>query len=633
MLNWILLYRMRHFLTIALFLICSLNCIAQFTYGPVINNPTTKKASQAKKESTTLSLPFWDDFSFTPGNVPLDSLWLNSGSVYVGNGIGKNPPSIGVASLDGVKADGLGYIGGSVGMTDALTSCPIDLSVLTVSDEVFLSFYYQFAGNGEIPEEEDSLRVEMLNADSVWVAVWPNGGALDRSGEFIQELIRLDSSNFFHDAFQFRFQSFGRPVGFFDLWNIDYVYLNKDRSLSDNHYPDRTISTPLSSIFNGFTSIPAKHFISSQLVDPIFELTSVDDPSDVIGQPFSSYYGFETNIWINGVNFIVKIDSAGKSIGDENPIEPLTRLPITQKGLKDTLSFIQNSDSVFIEVTSIIRATDNSFDSDYLPKYVPIDFRWNDTIRNTFILKDYYAYDDVTAELAAGLQFSGNHLAIKYPMPTNLTDTLVGVDMYFPLSKTEPAGRSVDIIVWDYNDSIPGNILYRETITILRDPKPNTFIRYQFKNIVTVSDTFLIGYRQNNEGVLGMGFDINNNSNQNVYFNLGGGWQQKQASDLQGSFMIRPVFGDSIPDITTGLDDSQQKSYTIYPNPTNGQIFIEGKYSKLNVYDLYGRLIISREAIREEETTILDLSHQPHGIYLIQLREGNKSETYKVIKR
>ena len=626
---------MRLLSSIAILLLLSANCFAQFTYGPVVNTNNFKSNKNAKIESDTLSLPFWDDFSFATDNVPSAKLWEGSESVYVGDGIGKNPPSIGVASLDGVKSDGLGYGGSSSGPTDALTSCPIDLSGLSVSDEVFLSFFYQYAGNGEIPEAEDSIAVEMLNSDDVWVTIWPNGGELDRSGDFTQEILRLDSTNFFHEAFRFRIQSFGRPVGFFDIWNIDYVYLNKDRSLSDNHYPDRTISTPLTNILDGFHSVPAKHYTNSLNKAPQYDVSSVDNPSDP-QQPYGNAFIANSSSWKNGTETVA---SSGQINETVESIKAPNRTTEQLDSLFKYFQIPENQDSVFIDITTFISSNDNILPSptppsgDYDPKYDPIDFRVNDTIHNSYVLKDYYAYDDGTAELSAGFSFSGNQIAIKYPMIDNITDTLVAVDMYFPLSKTEPAGRSVDLIVWDYNDSIPGEILYRATITILRDPKPNTFTRYLFKNLIVVRDTFLIGYRQNNEGVLGLGFDVNNNTNQNVYFNLGGAWQQKQSTDLRGSFMIRPVFGDSIPSTTTGIEDIKHNSYNIYPNPTKDYITIEGTFERALVYDLYGRLILNKEGILEEQLTNLDLSNEPVGIYIIKLRKGNKSETYKVIKR
>ncbi|MEQ8925216.1 MAG: T9SS type A sorting domain-containing protein [Fulvivirga sp.] len=601
----------------------------QITYSPIVKPDKRGKNTNARTESETINLPFWDDFSFATDNVPSDSLWYNSNSVFVGNGLGENPPSIGVASLDGVNALGQGYSGSISGPTDALTSCFIDLSTLTVNDEVFLSFYYQFGGNGENPEEGDSLRVEMLNADSVWIPVWPRGAELDRSGNFVQRLIRLDSANFFHDEFQFRFQSFGRPVGFFDVWNIDYVYMNSGRSLNDDNYPDRTIGKPLTSILNGFTSVPARHYRTNQNQIPEYEVTSVDNPNDE-RQPYDNFYEAQIITWLNNVGDTTDIAPIFR---DTESVQAPNRNVESLDGFFNNVSIPEDQDSIFLYVKTFINPTDNVLPptGDYDLKFAPIDFRVNDTIRNQYVLKDYYAYDDGSAELTAGLNFSGNRLAIQFPIPPTVEDTLVAIDMYFPLSITEPAGRSVDVIVWNKVDTIPGDILYRETFTILRDAQPNKFIRYEFSNPVAVADTFFIGYRQNNEGVLGVGYDIDNNSNDKVFFNIGTLWQQKPAEDLKGSFMIRPVFGTFVPDDVTGIDDKLFKNTLIYPNPTSGIVHLEGEVDRAILFDMYGRTIATQTAIQNEIS--FDLSQHPAGIYMINVSKSNQTKTFKIIKK
>ncbi|QSE99213.1 T9SS type A sorting domain-containing protein [Fulvivirga lutea] len=601
----------------------------QITYSPIVKPTKKSKNTNARTENTTINLPFWDDFSFAIDNVPSDSLWFESDGVYVGNGLGANPPSIGVASLDGVNASGQGYTGSTTGPTDALTSCFIDLSSLTVADEVFLSFYYQFGGNGENPEDSDSIRVEMLNSNEEWITVWPRGSILDRSGEFVQQLIRLDSDNFFHEAFQFKIQSFGRPVGFFDVWNIDYVYMNSDRSLNDDNYPDRTIGKPLTSILNGFTSVPAKHYRTNQNQIPEYEVTSVDNPNDE-RQPYDNFYSAQLITWLNNVGDTSEIAPVFR---DTESVQAPNRNTESIDDFFTNINIPEDQDSIFLNVKTFINPTDNVLPptGDYDLIFDPIDFRINDTVRNHYVLKDYYAYDDGSAELTAGLNFSGNRLAIQFPVPPTVEDTLIAIDMYFPLSITEPAGRSVDVIVWDKVDTIPGDIIYRETFTILRDAKPNKFIRYEFSNPVAVADTFFIGYRQNNEGVLGVGYDIDNNSNDKVFFNIGTLWQQKPAEDLKGSFMIRPVFGKFVPDDVTGIDDQLFKNTLIYPNPTTGVIHIEGEIDRASLYDLYGRAIETSKPSGDKIT--FDLSQQPAGIYLVNVIKSNQTKTFKIIKK
>src|SRR5688572_33301272 len=81
--------------------------------GPQAGKPSSsiKKSSSAArtKSLTKRSLPFWDDFSFTPvndtlvalSNYPVDSLWVNNSTVWINNGMAINPPSLNVATFDG----------------------------------------------------------------------------------------------------------------------------------------------------------------------------------------------------------------------------------------------------------------------------------------------------------------------------------------------------------------------------------------------------------------------------------------------------------------------------------------------------------------------------------------------------
>lgn len=619
-------------------LVLLLGAVSKISYGQlsvVPINPSTSEKSKpnARNESNSLTLPFWDDFSFTKGQVPLDSLWQNSNAVYVGNGIAVNPPSIGVASLDGINAQGEGYTGGTTGPTDALTSCPINLSSLSVGDEVFLSFYYQFAGNGEAPEESDSLRVEMLypNTDTtaIWIPVWPNGEELDRSGDFVQALVRLDSTAFFFDGFQFRFQNFGRPRGFFDVWNIDYVYLNSGRTINDDNFPDRTIGEPLTSIFDGFTAIPSKHFRISQLKIPSYVVTSVDNPNDD-RQPYDNFFSTSVTSWNDSMR---TIDNSAVIFRDTESLSAPSRVEEMVDNLFNTLLIPEGQDSVFIEVNTFISATDNVLPptGDYDLRYDPIDFRSNDSTKRTFVLKDYYAYDDGAAEVAAGLNFSGNQLAIKYPVTPGVNDTIVAVDMFFPLTQNEPAGRSVNLRIWDMNDTIPGEILYNEDLFILRDSLPNAFIRYTFRTPVPVADTFFIGYRQNNEGILGVGFDIQNNSIDQVLYNVGDQWQLP-SEFLKGSFMIRPVFGNTVPEVINSLSDEVINEVILYPNPTNGLLKVRGTVQNLRVFDLFGREVQVKISYEDKETTI-NLYNQSAGIYIVSFINQGRSKSLKIIKQ
>src|SRR5689334_10422909 len=79
--------------------------------------PVSHRSPNGRTKAEHLTLPFWDDFSFTPvddpnnpnSNYPLDSLWEYSNSTWISSAAGINPPSINVATFDGVDSIGRPY--------------------------------------------------------------------------------------------------------------------------------------------------------------------------------------------------------------------------------------------------------------------------------------------------------------------------------------------------------------------------------------------------------------------------------------------------------------------------------------------------------------------------------------------
>jgi hypothetical protein len=128
------------------FLLCSLSGFGQFTLTPVLRNNTAKQGVTSRaKETTPKKLPFWDDFSFAEGPTPVDSLWQFGQSVWLNNGIGINPPSLGVVTFDGLDSIGNPYNINDVlakGFADHLVSQPVKLDLVdpTQRPSVYISF-------------------------------------------------------------------------------------------------------------------------------------------------------------------------------------------------------------------------------------------------------------------------------------------------------------------------------------------------------------------------------------------------------------------------------------------------------------------------------------------------------------
>jgi surface protein len=80
---------------------------------------------------------------------------------------------------------------------------------------------------------------------------------------------------------------------------------------------------------------------------------------------------------------------------------------------------------------------------------------------------------------------------------------------------------------------------------------------------------------------------------------------------------------------TAGVDDQNQLDISIYPNPTSDIVYIEGNYSQLKtvVYDILGKQVMNKSI-----TNSIDISHLDNGVYILQLSDGVKLSTRKIIK-
>src|SRR6478752_5270317 len=107
------------------------------------NTPQRNSTARIQTVPPLLSLPFWDDFSFTPINNPADtfssyplrSLWEQGENVWINNGLGINAPTMNVASFDGLDSVGLPFSDQILlnGFRDDLISHPIKMTAVSAA--------------------------------------------------------------------------------------------------------------------------------------------------------------------------------------------------------------------------------------------------------------------------------------------------------------------------------------------------------------------------------------------------------------------------------------------------------------------------------------------------------------------
>jgi len=624
------------------FVFCSIGSWAQLVQVPILKNSHSNKKNTPNarvEQLTPMKLPFWDDFSFTNGkDHPNDSLWQYGHSVWVNNGMAINPPTIKVGTFDGIDSLGRPYSINSAiakGVADKLISRPLRLDLVDPlkRDLVFISFYYQYEGNGEQPDPGDELSLWFKNDSTEWKKIWSVGvDTTSDNTKFIPVKLQIGDTHYFHDNFQFRFQNFARLSGPFDTWNLDYVYVSNGEvqyTPQFGDFPDRALASPLSSFLKQYQSIPVKHFLvnpDSLMVHP--SITVTNQRTD---QSVQANYPQPVNL-----DALLTVGSRLKKVTSVTTV-PFYSVPAKEVFYGQptifSLDTIHSFNSLDLKTDSIalkfgikISTKDNVLkigssqgDFDTLV-YKGIDFRYNDTTSTSFVLKNYYAYDDGVAEYAVTLTQPGANLAYQFDMMYSQPDTLAAVDVYFPHVGDE-TDQVVLFKVWSDLSSRPLDSL---VLTIKRTEN-NNFIRVPLDQGILVKGKFFVGWKQNSTAAIGVGFDKDSDSGNKIFYNTAGTWVQSK--DLHGNLMIRPVFGNKAIGLITGV---KEERIFAYPNPNRGVFYLPASSQGIQLIDVAGRRIsfVEESSFDQKQITI---SNPSSGLYLVRYFSGSQWCSEKVV--
>jgi len=632
---------------------------AQLRQVSIVRPPGATKKMQASarvQQLNPMTLPFWDDFSFNNPkqidsleNYASDSLWQYGRAAWVNTGMAINPPTYKVATFDGIDSVGLPYNLNTPlakGVADRMVSRPIRMDLVDPAkrDSVFFQFYYQWQGNGEPPDPGDNLSVWFKNDSSRWINVWTSADTLKTFSKFFLARIPFSDAHYFHSNFQFRIQNFGRLSGPFDTWHIDYVYINNgEREYAPQYadFPDRAIAMPLSSAFVQYQSIPAKHFLAHP--DSLLTYPSLPVTNQRRDQTIAANYPQPVNLvtHLTTTTRLNKAVSAATILLDSLPAQTVFHDVPTIFTLNKKPSFAAvdpKTDSIALKFSVQLHTGDNKKkinvnvgDFDTLV-YKGIEFRYNDSTSRTFVLRNYYAYDDGRAEYAVTLTQPGSSLAYQFDLAYARPDTLIGVDIYFP----HVGDESNQVIRLQVLDSLSGTsldttsarspwILKQLNLTVVRTAN-DKFSRILFDSALLVKRKFYIGWVQNTSATIGVGYDKNSSSASKIFYNTSGVWQQNTV--LQGNLMIRPLFGNKlISKIITGIDEMP---FHAYPNPNRGQFYLAPAAQGMQVMDVTGRAV-TFAAQRLPDRTQLTMDSALPGLYVVRYYDGVRWRAEKIM--
>lgn len=649
----------RILILLAVFVSVSHTGVAQFKAVRLSHDhsiSTSREHSSARSQALSpMSLPFFDDFSqpFIKNQTSLYpdiNRWEGSFSVWINPGLGIQAPTVNVATFDGLDSAGNAYNSTEIflnGFTDSLVSRRINLTPsasnpVNEADKstVYLSFFYQWTGNGEEPDEKDYLQLQFRNSSNQWVTqvtILPDETLA--SDEFYTKILQVSGDQFYHENFQFRFRSFGRLSGPYDTWNIDYVYLNKGRNATDFSFPDRAAASGLSPLFKPYWAVPYYHFLDHPRVETVnYDVKNLKDFTSVTNYSVSmDAKHYRDNTIISTHSEILNPSRGVK--GDLGSLSPFERFNVQVTDLPDITDpqvFNPAADSMDIRLKIEVISTDET--DIFKDNFLPYDLRINDTVSATYKLRNYYAYDDGVAEYAAGLIASGNVVAYEFQLPIGLHDTLKileGFEIYFP-PFGQTANQTVDFLIFQEgtgNKPKGDGMLVIPSRTI-RNQGLNIFQRFKFFPALQIEgNKFFIGWRQPISGNVLVGLDNSNDTGDRMFVNIEGSSIPKEEhwevnTTVRGSLMIRPVFGTGEVDATTGIDD--EADFTIYPNPTRGIFFIDGIVDRLELVSTTGQRI-QTDWQHENGKTRVEIHSATSGLYILKYRQGQIGKTHKLI--
>lgn len=611
------------------FVFAALASQAQLEVRPIPVHPpsSAQSGSRVAAAGDTLSLPFWDDFSFA-NQVPSAALWESNTGAVINGTLGEVSPTLNVVTFDGITLSGSPYqpataVGSAT--TDVLTSKPIDILLpVEKQDSVYFSFYWQMRGNGEVPEHKDSLKVFFKDKHGEWILQFEKRGLEENLHDtFTKEMIQITSDDFFHEGFQFRFQSAGNGTGPFDAWNVDYVYLNQDRYEANESLWDRAFASVPTTMFSQYTMIP--YDVIFDFPDTIYQDMSIEMTTLEDGRFFPTYdFSIrdtltKTVLYTQPTTTANPINNFGRNTVQVGAIQAADLQSLATDSLFLELEFVFNTGDGFFVSAHNPTASPSSADTVYLNDAL-YNYRLNDTVRSYHEVHQTLAYDDGSAEYAAGLNKVDGQLAVSFVLPSS--DTLTHIDIYFPQINPLPDGERITLSVMSQLSDDDVDVRRAQDFYIPGGAGVNEFTRFTFDTPVIVDGQFYIALKQYTSNYIGIGLDKNSMlGKQKIFMNVEDGWEANYKVD--GMVMMRAGFANS--DFVVSTVDHKISQLNIFPNPVQHTLNIQGSFDYYEIMDLSGQMMKSGQA---QQVGVSDLAN---GLYLIRITSGLLSETRKLV--
>jgi hypothetical protein len=606
------------------------------------DNPVSASRNNQICPDDTLGLPFFDDFAYPIGDIyPSCANWQDN-HVFINGDMAHNPPSIGVATFEGLSPDGSPYnISGSVSTgapADTLTSQYLDLSGKTASDAIYLSFFYQKQGLADRPETQDSFILEFKDTSNNWVAVWAEEGVDDSISSqiilpFEQQYIPIDSAYYLYNGFQFRFRNLASITGSNDHWHLDYVMLDENRTNNADtlhptyaSYADVAFThRPTTPLKDNLTAMPWTHFQDTSCWAEELTIQNYNRNHNQVATLDRRCTVDE--ILPNTSSLLIEgIPAVGAYSPSPNLDDSLTHTIV------GTHNVLNPTAKTTLETTYTI-LNPAGFQSN------PI-FEANDTARTRTVLDNYFAYDDGTAETRIVAQSLGTKIAVEFK--AEKADKLRGIYFHMPYFVDDSQSDLINIKVWRDSLSNDSEVFSRDLDKLRYTYGFNGFYFVDLVDFLgdatpvdlVAGQTFYVGWQQSFGEEVPIGFDRSTDNKEKTWVGVGTTWTQ---STVSGSVMIRPLVSVDPNFSTIAVDEieSVKNELTVYPNPTRDVLNLAlSNYEAADNYQLYIHNAVGQEVHTSSFERQLNVGTWNTGLYILTLRdeEGNIVAQQKIIK-
>jgi hypothetical protein len=472
----------------------------------------------------------------------------------------------------------------------------------------------------------------VFEPEIVWNKVWYSEGlSMDEFIEvygrsMMQVLIPITDTSYFKDNFRFRFRNYATVSNEYypaswrsntDYWNIDYVYLNHNRTKTDTTYRVLSFSERAPSFLKDYEVMPYRQYryspLTSSKTDIRLYITNLDDIEhntqysyhvDQVGTDFSFYYdGGSCNL---KPYYEVGFQNC-EGCGAAHACPPVSSL--------FSLDYDRDTTS-------------------YIIKHFISDSSDQNSIVDSLIYRqgfyNYYAYDDGTPEKSWGLDGSGG-AEVAYKFSINMPDTLWGIQIYFNRTLNDANEFYFDLVVWNDNNGKPGERIYTlPNQRVSWEEGLYVFYPYMFDEPLVVSGNIYVGWEKLQKDNMNVGMDANNIHSDKIFYRVDADWQ---TSNIPGALLIRPMIGPNMILSTSENFEGTENDLVLYPNPASDYFKVDMRNIKnaskaqVSVYNLIGQKVISHSQI-PDRISIADLKK---GIYIVTIETGNKIYTSKLV--